>query len=206
MAVFIALDNLSKDTPVKLEIDEVNKSKWSMYKVVLLDNCLAESNRIIFRSRIYIDRRVFRFAIYANILIFIYTISLLFSVVLIFLQLMSAVIGLIYMSFWLILNLQHVFVIFHTLPIVLKLPRIVTNKYYDTYEVEVCELTEEQRRIRDTGIGYRNVSPDYCALCAISEKGVLALQLSKVVSVVMICLTLTVMMGCIISLLVFATE
>ena len=204
MAVFISFDNFSEDTPVKLEIDQVKKSKWSMYKVVLLDNCLAESNRIIFRSKTYINRRVFRFSIYANILIFIYTISLLFSVALIFLQLLSAVIGLIYTSFWLIVNLQHLFVIYHTLPIVLRLPRIETDKYYDTYEVEVWGLTEELCRIRDTGIGYRNVSPDLCAFCAISDKGVLAIQLSKIVSVVMICLTLTVMMGCVISLFVFA--
>lgn len=206
MTEFISLDNLSEDAPVKLEKDEVKKSKWSIYKVVLSDNCLAESNRIIFRSRIYINRRVFRFSIYSNIVVFIYIISLLFSVVLIFLHLMSAVIGLIYMSFWLIVNLQHVFVIFHTLPIVLKLPRVVTQKYYDTYEMEVWELTEELRRIRDTGIGYRNVSPDTCAFCAISDKGILALHLSKIVSVVMICLTLAVMTGCVISLLVFATK
>ncbi|KAI6660564.1 Filamin-B-like [Oopsacas minuta] len=99
------------------------------------------------------------------------------------------------MSIWLVLNIQHLFVICYTLPVILKLPRIVSDKYYDTFEIDTADLTADLCRARDIGIGCRMLYPDCYMFYAISDRGVLAIRLSIVASISMMCLTLTVMFG-----------
>ena len=204
MAV-VSEDNKSA-TPVQPTENVPAENRFLLYKSVLLDNVILQSNFIIHESQSYIGRKVYRFAIASNVVLGTYAASLAISFVFIFIHLLSAVIGLIFMCFWLLLNLQHLFVICYTLPVVLKLPRVTSDKYQSAFQMDSDDVTDEFAGALKSGIGIKCVYPHCYAFYALSSRGVLALRLATAVSLVMLCLTLVVTLGCSISLCFFAID